>query len=544
MRSFLKSHGLFLLILTIITFIAYHNSLTGVFLSDDNNLIANAKNFINLKYILSHDIYLVSSMVPYLIINLGGLSPFNFHLISLFIHLINVWLVYILVVTLSKNKQVSFFTSAIFSIHPLLTESVAWISGMSYPLYTLFLLGSFILFIKFTLEKKSIKHYLLSLLLFLLALLTSIKAIIFPFILVVYYITYIPRKKNWSLIIPYVIFMILLLLLSVAPNIGSRLETARVGQNASMINVLLPPVSLATYIGLLIWPDRLTLHHVDPVTNVMYIYSFILLTLIIIALLFFWKKERILFFWLMFFLISLSLVLTPFPLASFVAERYVYFGSIGLFYLFSWALIRLSQNLKTPSLSWIIITICILLLTIRTIERNNDWQTKHSFWSATSLVSPYSYQAQNNYGLVLLDEGKRKEAGIEFSKTIELKPDYAEGYQNLGFVYQLMGRLPEALGQYEIALHLYQKTKESKPNIGKLYQNLGGLYLSIEQYDKAVFYAQKALTLDPYNSKLLINTGIIYLKKGDKKNAKDLFDSALRTEPNSEKAQYWETLSR
>ncbi len=539
MKKIIKEHGLWLAILMLMTAIAYHNGFSGEFISDDTSLLVD-KNLGDLQYILFNRPFPVLGLMRYFSFRLGGLQPFSFHLVNIFIHLANVYLVYLLINFLSaKNRKLAFFTASLFAVHPILTEAVTWISGASYLLYTLFLLGSLLMFIAYTLYKRSLKYYLGSLTLFLLAMLSSLKAAIFPLILIMYYLVYLPKKKGWRLLIPYGLITIVSVLFSVTSDIGSRLQEAQIGQGAHFINLFLPPVSLATYLRLFIWPDRLTLHHVDPVITWHYIMSFVLLFCIAGMVVVFWKKNKQLFFWSMFFLISLSLVFTPFPLASFVAERYVYLGSIGIFYLFARLLILIGKKLRTDSISLIFFIFIMMLLTARTIERNDDWKTKKSFWSSTIATSAFSYQAHNNYGLILLDEGKKQEAVSEFGKTVLLKPDYAEGHQNLGYAHQLLGRLAEALDEYRTALDLYQKTTGPKPNLGKLYQNLGGLYLSINQYDDALPYAQKALELDSHNPDLITNIGIIYLKKGERDNAKKAFMSALTIDPNFKKAQYW-----
>lgn len=540
MKKIVKEHGLFFVLLVILVSIAYHNSLFGEFISDDMSLVTDVKHLGDFKYLITHNFFLVLALVRYSIYHIGGLNPFYFHLVNLSIHLINVYLVYFLIFVVSnKQKQIAFFTAGLFAVHPVLTESVTWISGMGYLLNTLFILGSFLFFIAYLHHRTSLRYYIWSLLLFLCALLSSVQAAVFPFILIAYYFAYVPKKKNWFLMIPYGILAFFLVLLLVLPNVGSRIEAARIGQGAGAVNILFPLVSLTTYIRLFIWPDKLTLLHVDPVSPTMYVFSFIVFIVIVTISLYFWRRKKQLFFWLMFFILSALLVLTPFPVASFVGERYVYLGSIGLFYLFGTALILLSKQLRAPALAWVIYIVCIILLIARTIERNNDWRTKQSFWSSTAAVSPFSYQAHNNYGLILLYEGKKRDAAAEFNKTVILKPDYAEGHQNLAYTYQLMARLPEALEEYKMALNLYEKTTGPKPILGKAYQNIGGLYLIFGQYDEALIFARKAFTLDPLNADLLTNIGIIYLKKGEKEKAKNSFVQALQLNPNFTKAQFW-----
>lgn len=515
----------------IIVLIAYHNAFTGQFTSDDTSLPAVMTHLGDWKYMFIHNMSIVSTGISYVIYRIGGFNPFYFHAANIILHLVNVWLVYVVVLNLdvgnryvhSLQRQLAFFTAVFFAIHSILTEAVTWVSGQSYLLYTLFILLSLLLFIK--------KHYRLSFAVFILALLTSVKAVIFPLILVVYCWSF--ARKAFTRVIPFLAVIIIPLVIIILPNIGPRMI-----QSQGLTDFSLPPVAFATYIRLLIWPDNLTLFHVYPLSKLDYIAGYSLTALFFGSLVFFWKKEKTIFFWLMFFLIGLLPVLTPLPIASFVAERYVYLSAIGIFYAFSVILFWIGRKTQ-PILVWTVFTTCIVLLTVRTIIRNNDWQTNYSFWRATAIASPYSYQAHDSYGLALVDKRLYSDAIAELTKALILKPDYAIGHQNLAYAYQLSGRLSEAIDEYNRALYLYRSVATSTDNISKIYQDLGGGYLSLEQYDNALVYAKKALKLEPANADLMTNVGIVYFRKGDKTAARSYFIAALKIKPHFPKANYW-----
>lgn len=529
-----KNNSAYLLILTIITGIAYHNGLFGEFLIDDNSLLID-KNLGNLTYILTHNFLLVASFVRFLIFRLGGLQPFYFHLFNIMIHLFNVWLVYILVLTLSqgKNKQrIAFMTASLFAVHPILTESITWISGMTYPLSTFFILGSFLFYIKAH-TKQSRVLYIGSLFLFGLSLLSSEKTIVFPLILIAYSLTHVPHK-NWKWIFPYILLSLFFILVVYLPKITPRIQYTQLitsgSQSQNTLDLFAPGAALITYLILLVLPFRLTLYHADTVNKITNAVGLMVIFLFFSSLIYFWKKEKKIFFWLSFFLISLSFALTPLPITSFVAERYMYLGSIALFYLFSSALIFLGTKYRIPVLSWFIFGVCVILLTARTINRNNDWKTKESFWSSTAISSPLSYQAHTNYGLVLMEQGKSKRAVEELDKAIHLKPDYAEAHEYLGDGYQSMGKWAESLHEYQIAIKI-------KPTLWRVYQNMGGVYFGLRRYDDSLIYVKKALSLVPTSADLQTNIGVIYMRKGDKEKAKTAFLKALELDPKFNKAK-------
>ncbi len=526
------------LFLGIIILIAYHNAIFGQFISDDKSLPAVMNHFGDWKYMFVHNMSIISTGLSYLIYRINGWQPFYFHVVNIILHIINVWLVYVLVKELchcggaGRPKQsvpIAFMTAAIFAIHPILTEAVSWVSGQSYLLYTIFILLSLLLFIK--------KRYWLSLVIFILALLSSVKAVILPLILIVYCWSFARKKLRY--VIPFAAVVLIPLLIIIVPNIGPRMI-----QSQAKPDFIMPFVSFATYIRLLFWPDNLTFFHVNPLTTGDYIFSFSAAGLYLLVLLYFWRKDKIVFFWLMFFLIGLLPVITPLPIASFVAERYVYLAAIGMFYVLArillWIDVLLTRRHDFSHLISIFsFTLIIVLLMIRTIERNNDWQTNYSFWRATAISTPFSFQAHDSYGMALVDKKLYSDAIAELTKALILKPDYALGHQNLAYAYQLSGRLSEAINEYNRALYLYQSVATSTDNISKIYQDLGGAYLSLEQYDNALVYAQKALRLEPANADLMTNVGIVYFKLGNKENARKYFTAAIKMIPNFSKANYW-----
>ena len=529
------------LFLGIIILIAYHNAIFGQFISDDKSLPAVMNHFGDWKYMFIHNMSIISTGLSYFIYRINGWQPFYFHVANIVLHIINVWLVYVLVKELchcegaERSKQsapIAFITAAIFAVHPILTEAVSWVSGQSYLLYTTFILLSLLLFIK--------KRYWLSLAIFILALLSSVKAVILPLILIVYCWSFARKKLRY--VISFAAVVLIPLLIIIVPNIGPRMI-----QSQAKPDFIMPFVSFATYIRLLFWPDNLTFFHVNPLTTGDYIFSFSAAVLYLLVLLYFWRKDKIAFFWLMFFLIGLLPVITPLPIASFVAERYVYLSSIGMFYVAVRVFIYFSRTLRAsryPKLqkipvSGLFILIVLFILTVRTIIRNNDWQTNYSFWRATAISTPFSFQAHDSYGMALVDKKLYSDAIAELTKALILKPDYALGHQNLAYAYQLSGRLSEAIDEYNRALYLYQSVATSTDNISKIYQDLGGAYLSLEQYGNALVYAQKALRLEPANADLMTNVGIVYFKLGNKENARKYFTAALKIVPNFSKANYW-----
>ena len=290
------------------------------------------------------------------------------------------------------------------------------------------------------------------------------------------------------------------------------------------------PTAFIGYVKLLLWPLHLTFYHTEPLTRLDYVfYAVLTLLFFTIILITYIKKMKVLFFGLSFFTLSLSLMFSPLPIASYLAERYVYLGSFGIILCFAYLFVHLVLN-RWQRMGLLIMFVIILLLGIRTYIRNQDWNDRN-FWKATVAESPYSFQAHNSLGLVYLHEKKYNEATKEFQRTIDLAPNFAEAYENIGYALQLNKQLQQSEYYYMIALKL-------NPQMWKVYKNLGGLYLSYKDFDKAIAFAQKAIELHPNDPELYTNLGIIYFQMRDDTAARTAFHKALQIDPQYQKAAF------
>ncbi len=532
-RKVIKNHGLSLLALTFFVAVAYFNALHGAFLSDDVAMLKDP-HWTSFSHIFKNDLYIISGLARYITVRIGGNQPFFYHLTNISFHLLNVWLVYFLILTMTQKesyrKKLAFFTAGFFAVHPLLTETVTWISGMGYALFTIFILSSFITFIKY-IQNRSLKYYFVSVVLFIFSILVSDKAFVFSLILVMYYLTYLPKEKNWKLLIPYFISSLLFIFIVIIPQFGARVQSMHQIANlkGSYINFVQPVVTFASYLRLFIYPSKLTLYHTEPIFQSTTIISYAVLIGYIAMLLYFWCKEKKIFFWLIFFVIATSYAISPFLIASFIGERYVYLGSIGIFYFLSCVLIFIDRKLKNSYFSWTVFILLMIILIARTIVRNNDWQTPQTFWAREVLISPYSYQTHNNYGIVLFNQHDYTNAEAEFKKSLILAPNIGETHQDLAYVYHITGSIQDAFNEYEDAIKL-------DPTLWRSYGNLAVIYFANKDYDDALVYSLAALKGDPTNSDIITNIGLAYLNKGDKTKAREWFEKALRLDPMNSKA--------
>ncbi|MBI2641807.1 tetratricopeptide repeat protein, partial [Candidatus Roizmanbacteria bacterium] len=436
MVEFVKRHWIWLLLLTFLVLASYGNSLTNEFVSDDIGSIPGNPALQSINYIFNNPTFFARTIPYYFAFKIGGTNPLFFRLINIIFHIGNVWLVYIIFLFLT-NKRVALLTAAIFAVHPLLIESVAWISGGVYSQYTFFLLLSFFLYIKFS-QNRFI--YLLSLFAFLFALSTSEKAAVLPLIIVAYEFSVGDLKKHWKKIVPYFLMVVAWVIILFSLRLSERVEflESQFHLQKGFDNPIYQiPIAIVSYLKLIFFPLTLSFYHSELRFSFLQYFVYLFFFLIYLAGLgISYAKNRLIFFWLMFFFLSLLPTLTPFRISWVVAERYVYLGSIGIIFVFSYFLTKLATKEAYKQVI-IIVSIClVLLLSIRTIRRNMDWKNHDTLWPATLKTSPSSPVTHNNMADVYSRQGDIKNAERELLTAIHLNPNYADAYHNLANIYK------------------------------------------------------------------------------------------------------------
>ncbi|MCX6762341.1 MAG: tetratricopeptide repeat protein [Candidatus Moranbacteria bacterium] len=495
--NFFLENRLALGFLALLVFASYANSFFNGFVSDDVSGFLNNANIGHLSSVFSGPAHFsVMAFFQYIAYHIGGLHPITFRIINIFFHLGCVVLIYLLL-TLSMKKQIAFIAAAIFAVHPILTESISWISGGLYSAYAFFFLLSF-LFYLFSESNK--RYFRFSVIFFVLSVLSSEKAMALFLIFALYELAFGSLKYNWKKILPFFSISIFLLIVY-ALKIGYRVsavESQSYQTGGGMYNPLIQvPVAIGSYLKLLIWPARLTLYQTEmSFSQGQYIALLLIFLAFLGALFWSWRKNKDVFFWLAFFAVTLLPTLTPFKISWIVAERYVYLGTLGIIVVAAMALSKILEFSENGKMAGYFLLILIVgTLSARTILRNKDWKSEDSLWIATAQVAPSGQNIHNNLGDVYARQKDYAKAIGEFKKAIEINSNYADAYHNLGNTYQQMGQLDLAIENYQTAL-------EINPKLWQSYQNLAAIYFNRGQFDLAEGNIKKALEVNPGDKNL------------------------------------------
>ena len=424
----------------IATFLAFIPALKAGFVNwDDGEYVLDnllIRDFSKINLILTtpvqgnyHPLTMISLALNY---SISGTEAWSYHLLNLLLHLVNCFLVFRLVLMLSKKNIVIAFTTAIlFGIHPMHVESVAWVAERKDVLYGLFFLAGLIFYTKYA-DTGSKKQYGFALFFFMLSLLSKPAAVIFPFVLFCVDLLR-NRKLSFRTIaekIPYFIFSLIIGVITISAQKDAEatgLEVFSLGTK-----FLFGFYGILMYFVKMILPVNLSPFYPLPTMNESLNFAYYLAPLFFAALivLFIYSLQKIrpLAFGILFYLVNLLLVLQVFSVGSAImADRYTYIPYFGLFYCIGWLIDRYTKS-KLSKANFILIPLTFLL-GILTYRQASVWKDGASLWDHAIKTNPSS-KAYTNRAALLKKEKNISLALDYYNKAIRLNTADNEAFTN------------------------------------------------------------------------------------------------------------------
>ena len=440
-----------------------------------------------------HPLTILSYSVEY---RFFKLNPFIYHLTNLILHLMNGLLVFCLMMMLKGGVVTSLVVSLLFGIHPLHVESVAWISERKDVLYSLFFLGSMVVYLTY-LKTRGKRFYFLSLFLFLLSLLSKSMAVTFPLVLFLCDYLFDRKFDRKSLVekIPFLamafIFGIMAFFAQGSPKTMSQQLSSPFSKNIFIISEV-----LISYFPKLIFPINLSCIY-PYVKGIAGFWSYVYLTTIIgclIAGILLGKYNKKITFGTLFFYIT---ILPTLP-AENIADRYLYIPSIGIFFIaaegFYWLYRSKLEPIKIVKPILAILLIGILsTFSFLTWERCQVWRDSLSLWNDVLKNYPDTPIAYNNRGEAYLRKGDYNRAIFDYDQALRINPNFYKVYtfyDNRGAAYLMKGDYERAIADFHQALRI-------KPNDANAYYNRGTAYFNKEDFEEAIADFNKALEINP-----------------------------------------------
>ncbi|MFL6299041.1 MAG: tetratricopeptide repeat protein, partial [Terriglobales bacterium] len=434
---------------------------------------------------------------------LWGLNPVGYHWINFLLHAANALLLWRVLANLRIPG--AWLAAALFALHPVQVESVAWISERKNVLMAFFYLLAVLAWVKFVAgkHKDELKFYLLAFLCFLLALFSKTTACTLPIALLL-----ISWLKRGSISLQRIVQLVPFLAAGVGMGLVSMWwERYHQGTQGEVFSIgiierlLVAARALWFYLIKLAWPAQLAFSYPrwDIATKDLTAYYWLGGCLLLVAAI--WVLRR----WLgrgpevalAFFAITLAPVLGFVMLYTFrytfVADHYVYIASIGPLTLAAAAITTALNPLPRIARQSLIVLLAAALLiplAFRTWQHSAAFANEEALWRDTLKVNPGSWMVHNNLAILLVRQGKTDEAMGEYEEALRLDPDYAEAHYNLATALMRHGRFSEARMHFEKAIELNPKMAVARANLGAALLEQGETEKAIEQF-------QEALKTDP-----------------------------------------------
>lgn len=468
------------------------------------------------------------------------------HLTNVLLHTAAVILLFLALRQLTGAVWRSAFVAAMFAIHPLHVESVAWVAERKDVLSGVFFMLTLLAYARYV-RRRTVAGYLTVMVVFALGLLSKAMLVTMPLVLLL--LDYWPLNrlpttvaeagtdgwfKNFSAPVRLLVEKIPLLALSLISGVLTILALGPTDPAMRGISLSLRVenalVSCTTYLGQMLYPAKLAAFYPYPAGGLplwKIIGAFGVLAAATVGI-FLWRRKRpyLVVGWL-WYLGMLAPTLGFFQAGTQGrADRFTYLPQIGMYLLVAWLAVELfagRRNRRAALGGLAAIIVGTLMVLAR--HQTSFWQDSESLWTRTLAVTPDNSFVENTLGFALLENGQTDGAMFHFQKALAINPDNADACNNLGSIFAQKGQLDEAMVYF-------QKALEIKPAFDEAHNNLGHALLQKGQTDAAIVQFQRALESNPGSADAYNNLGTALIRKGQTDAAIVQFHKALEADPN------------
>jgi tetratricopeptide (TPR) repeat protein len=508
-------------------FYVYHNAKVAGGLS----LKGLAWVFTHADCNLYHPLTMLSLMGDY---QLHGFHAGGYHFTNVLLHAASVILLFLILRQMTGALWRSAFVAAVFAIHPLRAESVAWVAERKDVLSGFFFMLTLGAYVRYVRKPDSVARHLMVAAAFVLALLSKPTVVTLPFVLLL--LDYWPLnrfdqpRKLSRLILEKIPLLALAAGACAMTVLGAGKEVAAYADVAMLSRLGNALVSYAVYLRQMVWPGGLAVVYPRPEKGYpvwIMALSFLLLALITGGVLAFRRKRGWLLTGWLWYLGMLTPMIGIVQAGAFAhADRMTYLPQIGLYVAVTWLAAEWAakRHVGRVAIGGLMTTVLGALI-ICAWKQTAYWQDSETLWSHTLACTTGNYMAQYNLGVDLVEEGRMDEAIIHYQNTLQIKPDYAEARNNLGNVFFGQGRTDEAISQYQKAVHI-------KPGYEAAHYNLATALRQEGRVDEAIAQYQNALQINPDNADTHYNLATALRQQGRVDEAKIHYQKALQIRPD------------
>jgi len=490
---------------------------------------------------------------------LFGLRAGGHHLTNLLFHVANTLFLFLVFKRMTGALWRCAFVAALFALHPLHVESVAWVAERKDVLSTFFGLLCLWEYARYV-QKSEVRDqksesrvptsdlrpltspfYWLALLFFTLSLMSKPMLVTLPFLLLL--LDYWPlrrlshpahqhcRTSPLRLVLEKLPFFAL----AAASSVITFFAQQRVGAVASLENismgmrVMTAVMAYFSYLAKTFWPRPLAVfypYRADWHIGIVVLTGFFLLALSVVSLLAGRQRPWLIVGWFWFLGALVPVIGLVQVGAQALADRYTYLPLIGIFIIIAWESSDLlkrwrCQQAGLAALGVTAVAACI----IATSFQLSHWKNTETLCRHALRVTTDNFAAHASLGAALLEQGKTEAAKAEFARTLELHPQHAVANYVLGTVLARENKPEEAIGHFETALRI-------DPLLVEAHTELANLLIARGQADAGMTHALKALALDPDFPDAHFNVGGALLLQGKLREALPHYEAALKLSPD------------
>ena len=486
-----------------------------------------------------HPVTWFSHMLAY---DLFGMNPTGHHMANLLFHVANTLLLFHFLQRMTGAPWRSGFVAALFALHPLHVESVAWVAERKDVLSTFFWILTMLTYALYV-ERPRFNRYLLVVLCFALALMSKPMAVTLPFVLLL--LDYWPLRrltfKNSGNtdqprvpILRLIFEKVPLLCLSATASALTIFAQVKGGAFASLgklpmdLRVGNALLSYVKYIDKMIMPFHLAVLYPHPIVLPLWKVAISTLLLGIITVFAILARRRYPYY-IMGWLWYLGTLLPVIGLIQVgiqeMADRYTYIPMIGLFIIGVYGISDILKGWR-PRRAVLVAsgTLLLLLLMGSTMLQLKLWRNSVTLFNHTLRVTTNNYVIQNNLGVTLARDGKDREAVTHYLSALNINPSYPDAHYNFGLLLARQGREQEAIALLVEALRI-------KPTMAKVHNDLGAIFFKQGRIQEAIDHFSEALRIDCKYGEAQYNLGTALFQQGRNAEAVHSFGEALRLNP-------------
>ena len=546
------------LILFLLAFLPYSNIFFNWFVYDDSFLVVSNPYVHSFRYL--RQIFTTSAWSFYgaqgisnyyrpimtleflLSYQIAGPVPFSFHMVSILLNGIAVWLVFLILRRLS-DERVALVAAGLFALHPIHTEPVAWIASVGDLDLAVFYLATFLFYLKLRESKAKAWPRAMMCISFALAMLSKETAITLPVLAMLFEHFYRGDRSTTTLREKFsrysALWIVAALYLTARAAIMGGIAAVVIRPNLSWHDTVLSAIALmGSYLWKLIWPARLSAfyafhasqHFTDR--NVLLGLAGLALCAILFAAL--WKGSHMLSFAFAWIFLPLGPVMNArWMPAGVYGERYLFLPSVGFCWLLAWSAVQLWKGSVpfVPRLATRAVPalLCIVALAygMRTVSRNREWGDEAMLYRGAADTQDDSSVIRTNLGSIAINRGNWKLAEQEWLQALAMDPTSGYALDDMALLRQRQDRYLESVDYSRRALRIL-------PAYTTAHVNLADTLAVMKRTAEADWEFRVATTLSPLSTRAHNNYGKFLLAQGRSEEARAEYERSVAADFNGE----------